>query len=78
MELHLQAIKGAKLHDYKGNVLEMCKAIERYYQAIVDNGNSYDNETYRRHILDSLLSGPNADFNTKMKSIKSYVDAEYG
>ena len=56
----------------------MCKSIERHYQAIVDNGHSYDNETYMRHILDALLSGPSADFNTNMKSIKNDVDAGYG
>ena len=56
----------------------MCKSIERHFQAIVENGHAYDAETYRRHILDALLSGPNADFNTRMKSIKSDVDAGYG
>ena len=56
----------------------MCKSIDRHFQAIVENGHAYDAETYRRHILDALLSGPNADFNTKMKSIKSDVDSGYG
>ena len=55
----------------------MCKSIERHFQAIVENGHAYDAETYRRHVLDALLSGPNADFNTRMKSIKSDVDAVY-
>ena len=31
-----------------------------------------------RHILDALLLGQNADFNTRMKYIKSDVDAGYG
>ena len=31
-----------------------------------------------QQILDALLSGPNANFNTRMKSIKSDVDAGYG
>ena len=78
VELHRQAIEGAKLQEHKGNVIEMCKSIERHFQAIVENGHAYDAETYRRHILDALLSGPNADFNTIMKSIKSDVDAGYG
>ena len=56
----------------------MCKSIDRHLQAIVENGHVYDAETYRRHILDALLLGPNADFNTRMKSIKSDVDAGYG
>ena len=56
----------------------MCKSIERHFQAIVENGHAYDAETYRRHILDALLSGPNSDFNTRMKSIKSDMDAGYG
>ena len=56
----------------------MCKSIERHFQAIIENGHAYDVETYRRYMLDALLSGPNADFNTRMKSIKSDVDAGYG
>ena len=56
----------------------MCKSIERHLQAIVENGHAYDAETYRQYILDALLSGPNSDFNTRMKSIKSDVDAGYG
>ena len=48
------------------------------FQAIVENGHAYDAETYRRHILDAILSGPNSDFNTRMKSIKSDVDVGYG
>ena len=78
LELHRQAIEGAKLQEHKVNVISMYKSIERHIQAIVENGHAYDAETYRRHILDALLSGPNADFNTRMKSIKSYVDARYG
>ena len=56
----------------------MCKSIERHFQDIIENGHAYAAETYRRHILDALLSGPNSDFNTRMKSIKSDVDAGYG
>ena len=56
----------------------MCKSIQRHFHAIVANGHAYDAETYRRHILDALLSGPNANFNTIMKSTKSRVDAGYG
>ena len=56
----------------------MCKSIERHFQSIVENGHAYDAEIYRRQILDALLSGPNADFNTRMKSINSDVDAKYG
>ena len=56
----------------------MCKSIERHFQAIVKNGHSYGAETYRRHILDALLSVPNTDFNTRMKSIKSDADTGYG
>ena len=56
----------------------MCKSIERHFQSIVENGHAYNAETYRRHVLYALLSGPNADFNTRMKSIKSDVDAGYG
>ena len=71
-------LRGAKIQEHKRNVIEMCNSIERHFQAIVENGHACDAETYRRHILDALLSGPNADFNTRMKSIKSDVDAGYG
>ena len=78
VEIHRQAIEGAKLQEHIGNVIEICKSIERHFQAIVENGHAYDAETYRRHILDALLSGPNTDFNNIIKSIKSDVDAWYG
>ena len=45
---------------------------------MVKNGYAYDAETYMRHVLDALLSGPNADFNTRIKSTKSDADAGYG
>ena len=61
------------------NSLKKWRTIKkRHFQTIVENGHVYDAETYRRHILDALLSGPNANFNTRMKSIKSDVDAGYG
>ena len=66
VELHCQAIEGAKLQEHKGNVINMCKSTESHFQAIVENGHAYDAETYMRHILDALLSGPNYDFNTRM------------
>ena len=78
VELHCRAIEGAKLQDHKGNVIEMCKSIEIHFQAIVKNGHAYDAETYRCHVLDALFFGPNADFNTRMKSIRIDVDAGYG
>ena len=78
VELHCQAIEGSKLQEHKGNVNGIWKAIERHFQAIFENGHAYDAETYRQHILDALLSCPNANFNTRMKSIKSDVDAGYG
>ena len=78
VELHCQSIEGAKLQDHKGNFIKMCKSIERHFQAIIKNSHAYDAETYKRHVLDALFSGPNDDFNTIMKSIKSDVDAGYG
>ena len=78
MELHCRTIEGAKFQDHKGNVIEMCKSIERHLHAIVRNDHAYDAETYRSHVLDALLSGSNSDFNTRMKSTKRYVDAGYG
>ena len=56
----------------------MCKSLELHFEDIVENGHAYDAETYMRHILDALLLVPNENFNTRMKSIKSDVDAGYG
>ena len=78
IEMHRQSIEGAKLHDFKGNVVEMLKTIEKHYQAIVENGHAYDSDTYRRHLMAALLSGSNSVFNTKLQTIKSDVDACYG
>lgn len=78
IEMHRQAIEGAKLHQYKNNVVEMLKDIEKHYQAIVENGHAYDSDTYRRHLLSALRTGPNAVFNDKLQTIKSDVDACYG
>ena len=52
--------------------------IEKHHLAIVTNGYAYDKDTYRRHLLNSLLSGPNSVFNTKIQSIKRDVDSGYG
>ena len=78
IELHRTAIEQAKLHDHDNNVTEMIKDIEKHHQAIVENGGSYEPETYRRHIFDALLSGPNEVFNTHFKAVKSDVDSNYG
>ena len=78
IKLHRQAIKGSKLHTFKGNVVKMLKNIERHHQAIVINGYLYDSDTYRCHLLTALLSGSNAVFNSKLEGIKSDVDVCYG
>ena len=78
VELHHQAIEGDKLQEHKGNVIDMRNSTERHLQAIVKNGHAYDADNYRRHILDALLSGPNAYLNTRIKFIRSDVDAGYG
>ena len=78
IELHRQAIKNDKLQNFKGNVSKMLKSTEHHFQFIVGNGNTYDSETYRRHLLVSLLTGSNAEFNTNIKIIKSDVEAGCG
>ena len=78
IELHRQAIEATKLHEFKGNLPDMLKSIEKHHQVIVGNGFHYDSDTYRRHILSALQSGPNAVFNTKIQAIKSDVDAGHG
>ena len=67
VELHRQDIEGDKLQEHKGNVIKMCKSIERHFQTIIKNGHAYNTDTYRRHILDALLSVPSTNFNTRMK-----------
>jgi len=76
--LHRQAIETTRMHDFKGNVVEMLKSIEKHHQAIVGNGQQYDKETYRRHLLTSLLSGQNSTFNNKIQAIKSDVESGNG
>ena len=66
IEIRRQAIKRAKLHDFKGNVAEMLKTIEKHCQSIVENGHAYDSNTYSCHLTTALLTGSNAVFNTKM------------
>ena len=78
IELHRQAIEQMKLHEYHNNVTEMLKEMEKHHQAITSNGHAYEPETYRRHILSALLSGPNKEFNTHVGAIKSDVDSNYG
>ena len=78
IELHRQAIKKSRLHDFKNNVVEMTKIIDKHHLTIVSNGYAYDKDIYRRHLLTSLLSGPNSVFNTKIQAIKGDVDSGYG
>ena len=78
IELHRQSIENAKLQDFKGNISEMLKSMEHHYQVIMENGHTYNRETYRRHILSALLTGTNSFFNTKIESIKSDVEAGCG
>ena len=56
----------------------MIKEIEKYYKAIVDNGGLYAEDTYRHHIMDVLLSGPNESSNTLFNEIKTTIDSCYG
>ena len=56
----------------------MLKSVEHNHELIVSNGSVYDQETYRRHLLACLLTGPNAKFNNKMTSINSDVEAGSG
>ena len=74
IEMHRQAIEGAKLHDFKNNVVEILKAIKKHHQAIVSNNHKYDGDTYRCHLLSALLAGANATFNTKIDQIKTLVN----
>ena len=78
IELHSQEIQNSKLQDFKGNVSEMLKSTEHHFQVIVGNGHTYDSETYRLHLLASLLTGYNAEFNTNIQSIKSNLEAGCG
>ena len=78
IEIHRTAIEQARLHNYDNNVTEMIKDIEKHHLAIVENGGTYETETYRRHILAALLSGPNEVFNSHFKAIRGDVESNYG
>ena len=78
LEMHRHAIESVKLQTHNNNVTEMVKDIEKHHRVITSNGGSYPAESYRRHIITALLSGPNEAFNTHFRSIKTDVDACYG
>ena len=78
LEMHRHSIESVKLQAFNNNVTEMVKDIEKHFKVITSNGGAYPAESYRRHIIAALLSGPNEAFNTHFKSIKTDVDACYG
>ena len=62
----------------KGDVSKLISSTKHYFQVIVGNGHTYDSETYICHLLASLITGSNAEFNTKIQSIESNVEAGCG
>ena len=77
-KLHRHAIKQAKVQDFKGNICVMLKSTEHHYQVIVEDENSHDIETHRRHLLTQLFSGSNVEFDTNIQAIKSDLEVGYG
>ena len=75
---HRTAIENAKLQAYKNEVPELIAAIENHHTAIIENGGTYDKETFRRHVINALLSGPNAEFNKFIGDVKREVQAGIG
>ena len=71
-----QRIETCKLHTHSNNVDEMLSMIEECYEKITDQGATC--ESINRYTLNSLLSGPSADFNSYIKRIKDDIDSQTG
>jgi hypothetical protein len=69
-------LESVTLQKYGNNVTKLLNFMEAQYQEILDNEKDFD--SWRRHILRALMSGPNADFNTWIKHIKDDIESEEG
>jgi hypothetical protein len=78
IENHRRAIEMTRLHLFGNKVTDMVTDISRHHKIITDNRMEYNNDTYLRHLFEALESGPNAEFNAQIKSIRKDVDMGIG
>ena len=78
IENHRLAIENARLHQFKNNVSEAISYMNHHHTNIVENGGTYEQDTFRRHGLQCLSSGPNAKFNDFLQSIEQDIQSGIG
>jgi hypothetical protein len=78
IENHRKAIENAKLQKHDNNVSELISHLQTNFNHIISNGGSYEQDTYRRHVITALLSGPNASFNDFIGRINEDVKSGTG
>ena len=78
IEAHRTKIEQCKLQAFDNHVPNMISFIEKHYKIIKDNGFDYADETYRRHVIQALSSGPNAAFNEYIRTVQRDVDSGHG
>jgi hypothetical protein len=77
-ENYRKANENAKLQKHGNNVSTLISFLETNHKHIIANGGSYEEETYRRHSLSALASGPNAAFNNFINDINQDVKSGTG
>ena len=78
IENHRLAIENCKLQDFKNDVSLVIANINKHHTAIIDNNGSYAHDTLRRHALQTLRSGPNAEFNAFVDDINRDIESGIG
>eukprot|EP00956_Cyclotella_meneghiniana_P036770 scaffold130371_cov40-Cyclotella_meneghiniana.AAC.2 len=78
IENHRLAIENARLHQFKNNVSEAISYMNHHHTNIIENGGTYEQDTFRRHGLQCLSSGPNASFNNFLQSIEQDIQSGIG
>ena len=78
IENYRRSIETTQLHQFGNKVTEMITDISKHHKIIIDNKIEYNNDTYLRHLFEALESGPNAEFNAQIKSIRKDVDMGIG
>jgi hypothetical protein len=72
----LKKIENAKLGDYSNNVDSMLTMIESNFKILKENKKAPD--SYRRLLLDALITGPNHQFNQFIDRITDDVESGIG
>lgn len=72
-ENHRKCIEKATLQKHDNDVSAIIIYLETHHNHIIANSGSYKNDTYRRHAIAALSSGPNASFNKFIGDINQEV-----